>query len=244
MDRSARDPCVWLCAVLGRSLGLFLALSLAGAVAAQADVLTITPVAAATGRDDAPRDDVYDGWSEGDFVVVLSLVSPSGFYERRGVYEFDLDELTTAGATSIESATLRLPQSSAYKLGAYYYAMQVYGYPGDGAIQLVDFEIETGQLGAITVDLDADEYPLDVTAFVQERFAAGEIAGFNLVSNQTDMQVILHDDAVLQAELEIVFAPPAQVPALGPPALLASSVLLGGLGLAWLRSRRARLAAG
>jgi hypothetical protein len=175
---SIRRVCSILCTVICASL---LTLSLGSQRGtAQDKNRELLPVVDGPIFDQSPFDGVGDGIDE-NFLNTTFL--NSGLLEIRPAIEFDLSNINPQ---RIESATLRIVNTSTGILpGTLTIPVQVFGYRGDGSIQLADFNS-----GSFVNEFDSlatpDDVPtfVDVTQFVQSiRPSQPRIVGFTLRTN-------------------------------------------------------------
>jgi hypothetical protein len=212
-------------------LAIALGMLLVVASPAHAALIVLTPTDFATGGDVGPQDGVYDV-----FVPFPGSVNNNGFTSLTTAMEFSLGAIPTG--STINSATLTT--FIANFEGAR--SLQINGYAGDGAVQLVDFSIENI---VANFNIGPSPTPLvaDTTNLVANILAGnGQFAGFNVQEdppNVANFTVMFMQQPL--TTLAIDYTPPVTVP---EPA----SVALIGVGLvtgAWrLRKRTSRSVAG
>ena len=120
------------------SVGMVLGFALGANKEAKAATFTLTP-ATSFGVTDQNRDAVGDSYYGGaPFHVGISGNPPGQLQEDRAFYEFNIANLSLAPNTVISSAIFQVRVDS---LSAYhrYYAMQLFGYRGNGQPDASDF---------------------------------------------------------------------------------------------------------
>lgn len=175
---SIRRVCSMLCTLICAGL---LTLSLGSQPGtAQNKNRELLPVVDGPIFDQSPFDGVGDGIDE-NFPNTTFL--NAGLLEIRPAIEFNLSNINP---NRIESATLRIVNTSTGILpGTLTVPVHVFGYRGDGSIQLDDFSA-----GSLVAEFDSlatpDNVPVlvDVTEFIQsQRPAQPRIVGFTLRTN-------------------------------------------------------------
>ena len=171
----------------------------------RAESVDVTPTVAGYGVDGGAEngwvmDGVFDSIQVNNQVVIRKFRSLdfTKYMEFRGVYEFKLPEVLAAEGVVLESAVLHLPRiSSTSTYGDY---LRVYGYAGDGELQLTDFEFTGNQVASVGITFD--DYDIEVTEYINSIIGLANHVGFNLDVSWWDVFVSL-DPA---AELKIVYA--------------------------------------
>jgi len=171
----------------------------------RAESVDVSPTVAGYGVDGGAEngwvmDGVFDSIQVNDQVVIRKYRSLdfTKYMETRGVYEFKLPEVLAAEGVVLESAVLHLPHiSSTSTYGDY---LRIYGYVGDGELQLTDFEFTGNQIAF--VDITFNDYDIEVTEYIDSIIGLANHVGFNLDVSWWDVFVSL-DPA---AELKIIYA--------------------------------------
>jgi hypothetical protein len=190
-----------------------------------ADVLTLNVISIATGMDDGPQDGVFDSFTTAN----LGSVNNNGFTSFRTAFKFNLSGLP-AGWT-IDSATVTMVMTNAEGTRE----IQVHGYTGGGNVELTDFARD-GLLESASVNPSTSEtLVFDVTSFVADRVANGEmVVGFNVREeppNTSNFQIMQLEGIPVLPILSItVNAPTTAQPATG---LYASSIVGNRVTLRW-----------
>jgi hypothetical protein len=164
-------------------------------------------------------------------------------YERRAFYEFDIGNLPFAPNTVIRRAILKTPLRNVSPNNSGSLFLRLFGYVGNGKVDLSDFEAGVS-IGGEQV-MDANSYPriprdsidFDVTSFVNERVnSRDDFAGFGF--RVGDFRVIwssatLRDDYNAPPSL-IIETADATVPE--PTTIFGSAIglCLGG----WLKRKK------
>jgi len=210
--------------ILHRSFILWLGLMavLLTPLESRSESVDVSPTVAAYGVDGGAEngwvmDGIFDSSYVNDQVVIRKYRSLdfTKYMETRGVYEFKLPEVLTAEGVILESAVLHLPGISS--TSTYGDSLRVYGYIGDGELQLADFEFPGNQIASSAIT--SGDYDIDVTEYVDSIIGFADHVGFNLDVSWWDVFVSVEPAATLNIVYSVTGGPvndPPQIDILQP----------------------------
>lgn len=140
------------------------------AASVPADIINLNYSSLATAVDNGPKDGVFDAFAGRN----LGAVSNNERTSYRTAFEFDLSGIPAG--SEIDSARLVMTLSNRQGTRS----VKVYGYIGDGTVQLSDFALN-GPFCGDSIGPELKTFTFDVTRFVASLAERGStFAGFNL----------------------------------------------------------------
>jgi hypothetical protein len=184
------------------SVGIALGFALGGNKDASSAVITLTS-ATSFGVTDQNLDGLGDSYYGGTpFYVGVKNNYPNQSTQGRAFYEFNIANSFLASNTVISNAIFQVSVNSTY--GHRYFAIDIFGYRGNGQPDASDFEVGS----IISHQLSREEWrdPLlnnfnldfPVTSFVNELISNNDaFAGFSVRANEYGNAILNHGDARL-----------------------------------------------